>query len=58
MTLEQALRIIDPKTTLEACAETEYYGGFSGSKRWAEDYNKACEIAAEALREKIERERK
>ena len=53
MTYEKAKRIIDPKTTLEAYAETEYYGGFSGSQRWADDFNEACETAAAALDKQI-----
>ena len=31
MTLEEALRFIDPETDMDALAEAEYYGGFSGT---------------------------
>ena len=41
MTKEQAVRILDPETSLEAYAETEYYGGFAGLKRWKEDVDEA-----------------
>lgn len=30
MTREEAIRILDPETTVEALAEIEYYHGFNG----------------------------
>lgn len=51
MTNEEAARILDPKTTLEVYAETEYYSGFDGAKRWKEAVDEACIIGAKALRE-------
>ena len=53
MTYEKAKRIIDPKTTLEVYAETEYYRGFNGVKQWKEDVDEACELAATALEKRI-----
>lgn len=35
MTLEEALRFIDPETDMDALAEVEYYGGFKGKERAA-----------------------
>ena len=32
MTNEEAAKILDPETTLEAYAEREYYGGFYDEK--------------------------
>lgn len=32
MKIERAIEILDPKTTAEALAEVEYYGGFSGQE--------------------------
>jgi len=40
MTLEEACRLIDPATDMDALAEIEYYNGFKGK-----------EAAAKALRE-------
>jgi hypothetical protein len=51
MTNEKAARILDPKTTLEVYAETEYYSGFDGAKRWKEAVDEACIMGANALRE-------
>lgn len=51
MTNEEAARILDPKTTLEVYAETEYYSGFDGAKRWKEAVDEACIMGANALRE-------
>ena len=35
MTLEEALRFIDPETDMDALAEAEYYGGFNGKEQAA-----------------------
>ena len=32
MTLEEALRFIDPETDMDALAEVEYYNGFKGKE--------------------------
>lgn len=50
MTNEEAAKILDPETSLEAYAEREYYGGFNGSLKWREDVNEACKMGALALR--------
>ena len=51
MTREEAARILDPETTVEALAEIEYYAGFSGPTAKVQAVSEACEIAAAALRE-------
>ena len=56
MTIERAAKILDPKTTLEAYAECEYYAGFNSSQKWKEDVDEACRMSAEALREKRQRD--
>lgn len=38
MTLEEALRFIDPKTDMDALAEVEYYNGFKGKEATATMY--------------------
>lgn len=50
MTHEEAARILDPETRLDALAEIEYYGGFHGKEAVLEAVNEACRIAAEVLR--------
>ena len=36
MTLEEALRFIDPETDTDALAEAEYSGGFKGTEQAAQ----------------------
>lgn len=57
MNKEQAAKILDPETTLEAYAESEYYGGFNAAQHWKDDVNEACQMGAAALREKSERDK-
>lgn len=49
MTIDDAIRILDPKTTAEALAEVEYYGGFSGQEAVIKAVEDACMIAIAAL---------
>lgn len=56
MTLEEAERILNPKTTVEAINEIKYYCGFNQKKAIAK-VEEACEIGAQATREKAEREK-
>lgn len=49
MTIDEAVRILDPKTTAEALAEVEYYGGFSGQEAVIKAVEDACLIAIGAL---------
>ena len=55
MTIEEAIRILDPETTGEALAEIEYYGGFRGRAKAAQALYDACILAVSALREQEER---
>ena len=55
MTREEAIRILDPKTTGEALAEIEYYGGFSGRAAVVQAVLDACVLAVAALREQEQR---
>ena len=50
MTNEEAIRILDPKTTREALVEIEYYAGFNGQRAVMEAVNEACIMGAEALK--------
>lgn len=53
MTYEEAIRLLDPKTTREALAEIEYYGGFSGDAACVAAIEDACMLAVEALKKQI-----
>lgn len=57
MTREEAIRILDQETTVEAVAEIEYYGGFSGKAAVVNAVSDACILAVSALREQEELER-
>lgn len=50
MTREEAIRILDPKTTGEALAEIEYYHGFVGKTAAVQAVSDACMIAVAAMR--------
>lgn len=56
MTAEEAKRIIHPTTTVEALAEIEYYGGFSGEKAEIAAVDEACLVACVALDKQIPKE--
>ena len=51
MTREEAIRILDPKTSAEALAEIEYYNGFTGKTAAVQAVSDACVLAVAALRE-------
>ena len=51
MTREEAAKILDPETTLDAYAKISYYGGFEGESAWQDAVNEACRMGAAALRE-------
>ena len=50
MTVEQAIRLLDPATTGAAIAEIEYYNGFSGRTAAVQAISHACELACEIMR--------
>ena len=55
MTREEAIRILDPVTTVEAISEIEYYGGLRGRPAAVQAVSDACILAVEAIREQEER---
>lgn len=55
MTMEEAIRILDPETTGEAISEIEYYGGFTGRTAAVQAVSDACILAVAALREQEQR---
>lgn len=50
MTRERAARILDQETSLDAYAESEYYGEINALEYWKEDVDEACRMGAAALR--------
>lgn len=57
MRIEEAIQILDPKTSAEAIRNIEYYNGFSSDKAKIEAVNEACRLAVAALRAQQEAER-
>lgn len=57
MTIEQAIKILYPDTTLTALAEIEYYNGFNGRIAKVDACNEACVIVCEYI-EKLQEENK
>lgn len=55
MTREEAIRILDPETTVEALAEIEYYAGFQGKEAEIKAVEDACILAVAAIREQEQR---
>ena len=51
MTIEQAIRLLDPETTAEAIAEIEYYRGFHGRTAGVQAVSDACDLACEIMSE-------
>ncbi len=49
MSIEEAIRILDPETSADAIAEIEYYAGFNRDKP-IEKVNEACAIACDVMK--------
>ena len=49
MTLEEACRLIDPATDLDALAEVEYYNGFKGKEAAAKTLREASQIVVDFI---------
>lgn len=45
MTINQAIRILDPATTAEELATIEYYGGLHGREKMVAACDEACRVA-------------
>ena len=50
MTLEEACRLIDPATDLDALAEIEYYNGFKGKEAAAKTLREASQMVVDFVR--------
>ena len=56
MTIEQAIRILDPATTAEELTTIEYYGGLHGREKMVAACDEACRIAVGIMRQHLNRE--
>lgn len=52
ISVEEAIRILDPETLADAIAEIEYYAGFNRDNP-IEKVNEACEVACDIMREHL-----
>ena len=50
MTINQAIRILDPETTAEELAAIEYYGGLHGREKMVAACDEACRVAVQIMR--------
>lgn len=57
MSIDEAIRILEPITSAEAIMKIEYYGGLSGDMAKIEAVNEACRLAVAALRAQQEAEK-
>ena len=57
MTIEQAIRILDPATTAEELATIEYYGGLHGREKMVAACDEACRVAV-GIMQKYQEENK
>lgn len=57
MTINQAIRILDPETTAEALGEIEYYGGLHGREKMVVACDEACRVAVRIMRKYLEEQK-
>lgn len=57
MTINQAIRILDPATSAEALGETEYYGGLRGKEKVLVACDEACRVAVQIMRKYTEEQK-
>lgn len=50
MTINQAIRILDPATTAEELATIEYYGDLHGREKMVAACDEACRVAVGIMR--------
>lgn len=57
MTINQAIRILDPETTAEELATIEYYGGLRGREKMVAACDEACRMAVQIMRKYLEEQK-
>lgn len=53
MTIEQAIKILDPVTTRAALYEYSYFAGFRGEEAKIAACEEACRVAVRIMRERL-----
>ena len=57
VTINQAIRILDPETTAVALGEIEYYGGLHGHEKMVAACDEACRMAVRIMRKYMEEQK-
>ncbi len=57
MTIDQAIRILDPATSAEALGEIKYYGGLQGHEKMMAACEEACRVAVRIMRKYLEEQK-
>ena len=57
MTINQAIRILDPDTSAEALGEIKYYGELHGREKMVAACDEACRIAVQIMRKYMEEQK-
>lgn len=57
MTINQAIRILDPDTSAEALGEIEYYGSLHGREKMVAACDEACRVAVRIMRKYLEEQK-
>ena len=57
MTINQAIRILDPETTAEELAPIEYSGGLHGRETMVAACEEACRVAVRIMRKYLEEQK-
>ena len=57
MTINQAIRILDPDTSAEALGEIEYYGELHGREKMVAACDEACRVAVQIMRKYLEEQK-
>lgn len=57
MTIEQAIRILEPETSAAALGEIEYYGGLHGHEKMMVACDEACRMAVQIMRKYMEEQK-
>ncbi len=57
MTINQAIRILDPDTSAEALGEIKYYGELDGREKMVAACDEACRVAVQIMRKYMEEQK-
>lgn len=57
MTINQAIRILDPETSTEALGEIKYYSELDGHEKMVAACEEACRVAVRIMRKYLEEQK-